>query len=174
MIPLWKQLEFYKAYQKNLRAYLGETAANQTISEALHMMSMGTNDFLENYYTNVPGGRSSEYTPQQYEDFLVGIAANFIRQLYGLGARKISLGGLPPMGCLPLERTTNVPGGNACVSKYNDVALEFNGKLKNLSTSLNTELPGIRLVFSNPYYSLLHIIKNPALYGKCSPHYNRK
>ncbi|KAI9087122.1 hypothetical protein K1719_030886 [Acacia pycnantha] len=163
VIPFWKQLEFYKTYQKNLRAYLGETAANRRISEALHMMSLGTNDFLENYYTSP--GRSTEYTPQQYEDFLVGIAGNFIRKLYGLGARKISLGGLPPMGCLPLERTTNVIGGNECVSRYNDVALEFNGKLKKLTTSLNMELPGIRLVFSNPYFSLMHIIRNPAEYG---------
>ncbi|XP_054819592.1 GDSL esterase/lipase At2g04570-like [Prosopis cineraria] len=164
VIPSWKQLEYYKTYQKSLRAYLGETAASRTISEALHMMSFGTNDFLENYYA-MPGGRSSEYSPQQYQDFLVGIAGNFIRQLYGLGARKISLGGLPPMGCLPLERATNIAGGNECVGRYNDVAIEFNAKLANLTMSLNMELPGIRLVFSNPYYMLLYIIKNPARFG---------
>lgn len=70
------------------------------------------------------------------------------------------------MGCMPLERTTNVIGQHYCVDRYNNVALEFNGKLKNLVMKLNAELPGIQLVFSNPYYAFLHIIRRPALYGK--------
>ncbi|XP_058743238.1 GDSL esterase/lipase At2g42990-like [Vicia villosa] len=31
------------------------------------------------------------------------------------------------MGCLPLERTTNIMGQNGCVANYNNIALEFNG-----------------------------------------------
>ncbi|EEF33433.1 GDSL esterase/lipase At2g04570 [Ricinus communis] len=164
VIPFWQQLEFYKNYQKRLKAYLGEAKGEETISEALHLISIGTNDFLENYYA-IPGGRSAQYSIRQYEDFLAGIAEIFVRKLYALGARKISLGGLPPMGCMPLERSTNIMGGNECVERYNNVALEFNGKLNSLATKLNKELPGIKLVFSNPYYIFLHIIKNPSSYG---------
>ncbi|QHN91406.1 hypothetical protein HN51_049782 [Arachis hypogaea] len=164
VIPLWKQLEYYKEYQQKLITYVGETKAHEIISESLYIMSLGTNDFLENYYT-MPGGRESEYTPQQYQNFLASIAGNFIRNLYATGARKISLGGLPPMGCLPLERTTNIVGGNDCVASYNNVALEFNDKLRNLAINLNKELPGIRLVFSNPYYILLYMIKKPSTFG---------
>ncbi|KAF5741400.1 GDSL esterase/lipase [Tripterygium wilfordii] len=163
VIPLWKQLEYYKEYQKRLKAYMGESKASRTISEALYMTSIGTNDFLENYYT-MPG-RSRQYTPGEYENFLVGIAKNFVKELYGLGARKISLGGIPPMGCMPLERTTNMAGSYDCVEKYNKVALEFNNKLKNMIVELNKELPGIKLVFSDPYFVLQSIIKRPSLYG---------
>ncbi|RDX92121.1 GDSL esterase/lipase, partial [Mucuna pruriens] len=166
VIPLWKQLEYYKGYQKKLSVYLGESRAKETIDKALHIISLGTNDFLENYFA-MPG-RASEYTPREYQNFLAGIAENFIHKLYGLGARKISLGGLPPMGCLPLERTTNFFGGNECVASYNNIALEFNDQLSKLTTRLNKELPGIRLVFSNPYDVLLHIIKRPSQYGKLS------
>lgn len=130
------------------------------------MMSLGTNDFLENYYSFPRSDRSSQFTITQYEDFLIGIARNFIRSLYDLGARKISLGGVPPMGCLPLERATNVMGGNDCNERYNTVALEFNDKLKQLTMELNKELSGIKLVFSNPYYIFMNIIKAPSLFGK--------
>ncbi|KAK7823105.1 gdsl esterase/lipase, partial [Quercus suber] len=164
VIPLWKELVYYEDYQKRLRAYLGETKANQVISDALYMISMGTNDFLENYYT-FPAGRQSRFTVTQYEDFLIGIAGNFIKELYSLGARKISLGGLPPMGCLPLERATNIAGGNQCVERYNTVALEFNGKLKMLTTTLNKDLSGLKLVFSNPYYIFTYVIRKPATFG---------
>lgn len=163
VISLWKELEYYKEYQKKLKAYLGEQKANERISEALYLTSLGTNDFLENYFA-FPR-RSSRYTIEQYQDFLVGIAKNFIGELYGLGARKISLGGLPPMGCLPLERTVNIFGRNDCVERYNVIAQQFNGKLEKLTLSLNKEHSGIRVVFSNPYDALMTIIKQPSSYG---------
>ncbi|KAI6697554.1 hypothetical protein NL676_017673 [Syzygium grande] len=163
VIPLWKELEYYKDYQRKLRSHLGPSSANQVLADALYMISMGTNDFLENYYT-MPG-RRSQFSVRQYEDFLVGIAEKFVRELYGLGARKISLGGLPPMGCLPLERTTNVMDQHKCVDSYNNQALEFNAKLKVMVARLSSELPGINLVFSNPYYILMHIVRRPAFYG---------
>ncbi|XP_023529987.1 GDSL esterase/lipase At2g04570-like [Cucurbita pepo subsp. pepo] len=164
VISLWKQLEYYKEYQAKLRAYQGSATANQTITEALYLMSLGTNDFLENYYT-MPG-RSSQYNIQQYQDFLIGIAGRFIEKLHGLGARKISLGGLPPMGCLPLERTRNVfRGKDDCVESYNNVAVEFNNKLNALTVKLNKELPELELVFSNPFNVLMYMIKKPSLYG---------
>ena len=91
----------------------------------LYLISVGTNDFLENYYTVFPG-RSTQFSVDQYQNFLIGIAGDFIREIYRLGARKISLGGLPPMGCLPLERTRRALFGNVCIEEYNTVAMDFN------------------------------------------------
>ncbi|XP_019162663.1 PREDICTED: GDSL esterase/lipase At2g04570-like [Ipomoea nil] len=164
VIPLWKELEYYKQYQKKLREYLGDEKAEEIIEEALYVTSMGTNDFLENYYA-IPGGRQSQFTIDEYQDFLAGIARKFVTDLYGLGARKISLGGVPPMGCMPLERTTNFADGQRCIKSYNDIAFSFNGKLKSLTVELNNQLPGLQLVNSNPYGILMQIIRKPSLYG---------
>ncbi|XP_042507390.1 GDSL esterase/lipase At2g04570-like [Macadamia integrifolia] len=165
VLPLWMEIVNYKEYQSRLRKYLGVKKANKILREALYLISIGTNDFLENYYL-IPGGRSRQYpVAGQYEDFLAGIAENFLRELYSLGARNISLGGLPPMGCLPLERTTNTMEGNGCIGKYNDVAKEFNGKLQWLAIKLGMELPGIKLAFSNPYDPFLEIIRKPSAFG---------
>lgn len=163
VIPMWKELEYYKEYKNKLRAYVGKDKANEILSEALYLMSLGTNDFLENYYLSPK--RQSQFIVQQYEDFLIGLAGNFIRELYSLGVRKISLTGLPPMGCLPVERTINILGQNECVEKFNNVALEFNGKLDGLVKRLNKELPGLRLLSIDVYKILDQIIKKPSLYG---------
>ncbi|CAN0897091.1 GDSL esterase/lipase At2g04570 [Linum grandiflorum] len=165
VIPLWKEIEYYKEYQGKLRAHLGEAQANTVLAEALYVASMGTNDFLENYYTMMPGGRASQYSIGEFQTFLVGIAENFFKELYGLGARKVSIGGIPPMGCMPLERTTNIMGSRDCVERYNVVASEFNSKMKNLTNKLNGELPGARFVFSNPYNAMMAIIRRPSSYG---------
>ncbi|XVF71822.1 hypothetical protein PTKIN_Ptkin12aG0070400 [Pterospermum kingtungense] len=163
VIPVWKELEYYKDYQRRLRAHLGTSQANEVISQALHLISVGTNDFLENYYTL--SGRSSQYTIKEYQTFLVGIAGHFTKALYDLGARKISLGGLPPMGCMPLERTGNLMGGSECVDSYNNLAVEFNSKLKDLVIKQNKEFHGMKMVFSNPYDILMEIERKPAAYG---------
>ncbi|CAM8995696.1 unnamed protein product [Rhodiola kirilowii] len=163
VIPLWKELEYYKDYQTKLRQYLGDQKANQILSDALYVMSLGTNDFLENYYA-LPT-RRNQFTVGQFGDFLLGIAENFIRQLYELGARKISLAGLPPMGCLPMERAENAMNGRACVDEYNLVAWDFNNKLNNVAAYLNLQLGGINVVISNPYDIFVQMIQSPSSYG---------
>ncbi|KAI7734814.1 hypothetical protein M8C21_017787 [Ambrosia artemisiifolia] len=168
VLPLWKEVEYYKEYQKKLRDHLGDQKANNIISEAVYLTSMGTNDFLENYYT-LPN-RRSQYNINQYQDYLVSIAESFIKEIYGLGARKVSLGGLPPMGCLPLERTTSFMNGNGgtCNNEYNKVAMQFNGKLSGLVERLNNELVGSKIVFSNPYPIFEQIVQKPSSFGNVS------
>ncbi|KAK4354109.1 hypothetical protein RND71_026303 [Anisodus tanguticus] len=166
VMPLWKETENYKEYQKKLEAYAGSKKAKYIIEEALYLVSMGTNDYLENYYS-MASKRASQYTIEQFRGFLIELAENFIKQIYHLGARKISLTGLPPMGCLPLERASNYIRGNGdgCNEKYNDCAMHFNGMLIGLVKKLNEDLPGIRVVFSNAYDLLLQMIKNPSSFG---------
>ncbi|CAO2814217.1 unnamed protein product [Amaranthus hypochondriacus] len=163
VIPLWKEVEFYKEYIQKLREYVGEQRANEILSEAVYLVSIGTNDFVENYYL-LPTTKLC-YTVPEFEDHLLGIAKDFVYEIYRYGARKISLAGLPPMGCLPLERTINLFAIHECNEEYNNVALEFNGKMKNLVNQLNKELPGIHVVFSNPYYLVRQMVKKPSLFG---------
>ncbi|XVE78380.1 hypothetical protein DITRI_Ditri13aG0140300 [Diplodiscus trichospermus] len=163
VIPLWKELEYYNDYQQKLRAYVGEKKANKILTEALYLMSLGTNDFLENYY--IFPTRRSQFSVREYQDFLLGLGENFIRELHGLGVRKLSLTGLPPMGCLPLERATNILGLNECQDEYNNVALGFNRKLEDLVAKLNKDLPGMRMVSAPAYEILYQIITRPSLFG---------
>ncbi|KAI3964539.1 hypothetical protein MKW92_021222 [Papaver armeniacum] len=165
VIPLWQELEYYKEYQQKLKASAGDVKANEIISEALYLMSLGTNDFLENYYMPLLSNRSRQYTIEEYQNFLIGIAENFITELYQLGARKISLGGLCPIGCLPLERSRNMLSGSGCNEDYNKIARDFNGKLSGLTDKLNQQLSGIRLVLSNPYDILYEMMMKPSQFG---------
>ncbi|CAL1354105.1 unnamed protein product [Linum trigynum] len=163
VIPLWKELEYYAEFQDKLRGYLGNDKANEILREALHLISIGTNDFLENYYM-LPG-KSSQYTVVEYQNILLGIARNFITELHRRGAQKITITGLPPMGCLPLERATNIFFGSNCNEEYNNVAKDFNEKLSGAVTDLNKDLPGIQLVLSSPYEMVMEMIDNPTSFG---------
>ncbi|XP_026444773.1 GDSL esterase/lipase At2g04570-like [Papaver somniferum] len=160
-IPLWKQVEYFKDYQVRLARLLGRKAATEIIRNAVYILSLGTNDFLINYF-ELPD-RSLHFTLQEYENFLTGIAHNFIVELYRLGARKISLGGLPPLGCLPVKRTS--VAGHACNEEFNSAAKSFDMKLKSLAAKLRGELQGSKVVFSDIYYKVMDVIQKPSLYG---------
>ena len=144
---------------------MGWRNAQKTLKEALYIVSIGTNDFLENYYTPGIHSRSTEMTVDKFEDFLLDIAGKFLVEIYSLGARKISFSGLSLMGCLPMQRTMNAANGGGCVEEYNRVAQSFNAKLHQLAARKSSQLPGIRLVISDLYDHFQDIFANPANYG---------
>ncbi|KAF6173221.1 hypothetical protein GIB67_026916 [Kingdonia uniflora] len=163
VVPFWKQLEYFKEYRKRLTNYLGRNKANELIREALYITSIGTNDFILNYFV-IPI-RSSQFTVDEYQNFLLGILDKFVYDIYRLGARKIAVGGLPPIGCLPLIRTTNFKAGSACREEFNNLAREFSDKTIVLCAKWNLALRGIRVVVSNLLDVPLQVIRNPHLYG---------
>jgi phospholipase/lecithinase/hemolysin len=149
-----------------LRSYQGEAKAQETINEALHVISLGTNDFIENYYSPLQHGRSEEFTTDEYTDFIVAIAENFFRDIYKLGARKILLIGISAFGCSPEGRVANQENIGECKEDYNMVAQHFNLKLSALVDKLNTELPQLKIVFGNLYDLFLDVVSNPTSYGE--------
>ncbi|KAH9318082.1 hypothetical protein KI387_019851, partial [Taxus chinensis] len=163
VIPLWKEIDYFKEYQVRLKHMLGEQRASNVINKAIYLISIGTNDFIENYL-QIPT-RRLQFNPSQYVDFIIGIASSFIEEVYNLGGRRISLGGLPPMGCLPLLRSTNLSGHGKCMERYNDIAVHYNTKLQGAIEDLGHKLPGLLIVYSDTYNVLHDAIYNPAKYG---------
>jgi hypothetical protein len=161
VITLSEQLAYFEEYTDRLKIAKGEATAKEIISEALYIWSIGTNDFIENYY-NLPS-RRMKYTVSEYESYLLGLAEAAIRRVHALGGRKMDFTGLTPMGCLPAERMGN---RGDCNEEYNAVARSFNGKMQELVAKLNMDLPGLRLVFAETYDLLAAVVDKPADYGE--------
>ncbi|XP_066318061.1 GDSL esterase/lipase At2g04570-like isoform X2 [Miscanthus floridulus] len=165
VIPLWKEVDYYEEYQRRLRARVGASRAAAIVGGALHVVSIGTNDFLENYFMPLATGRSAQFTVPEFEDFLVAGARQFLARIHHLGARRVTFAGLAAIGCLPLERTTNALRGGGCVEEYNDVARSFNAKLQAMVRGLRDEFPRLKLVYVSVYESFLRLITNPQKFG---------
>ncbi|KAI3869545.1 hypothetical protein MKX03_012122 [Papaver bracteatum] len=163
VIPLFEELDYFKGYLEKLTSFLGNEIAAETARESLYIISIGTNDFVLNYFT-VPG-RSLQFTVDEYEDFLLGIARNFLIELYSLGARKILIAGLPPNDRLPIVNFLNLVPVRPSLEEIKKASIDYNVKLQNLVSSLRIELEGIKLVYADIYNPLLHIIQNPNIYG---------
>lgn len=91
-----------------------------------------------------------------------------MQELYGLGARRIGVFGVPAIGCMPSQRT--IDGGilRACSLSANLAASLFNSKLASLMDALNLKFPEAKLVYLDAYNPLLTLIQNPSRYGNHS------
>lgn len=87
------------------------------------------------------------------------------QDLYNLGARKVWLMSLPPLGCLPVSITLFGSGSNECVERINSDALHFNNKLNASTQVLQKQLSGLTITFFDIYTHLFDIIQKPSDYG---------
>ncbi|KAH9295784.1 hypothetical protein KI387_039372, partial [Taxus chinensis] len=167
--PMLKQLDLFKNYKARLENTVGVENSSGLIGEAIFMAVAGTDDFMLNYY-QLPI-RREQFSVAQYIDFVLQICSNFIEEMYEVGARKLGLVGVPPMGCLPLPTTLAQPISEKelRLKEYNQVAVSYNMKLKALIKKLQARLSGIKLAYIDIYESLFDIINYPSKYGsaKC-------
>ncbi|KAF7064956.1 hypothetical protein CFC21_071154 [Triticum aestivum] len=164
VITMAEQLDYFREYKLRLKLAKGDARGEEIIREALYIWSIGTNDFIENYY-NLPE-RRMQYTAAEYEAYLLGLAESSIRAVHALGGRKMDFTGLTPMGCLPAERMGNRGDPGQCNEEYNAVARSFNAKLQQaVVPKLNKELPGLHLVYADTYDVLDAVVRKPSDYG---------
>lgn len=90
------------------------------------------------------------------------------QNLYALGARKIGVTTLPPMGCLPAAITLFGSDSNECVVRLNSDAVNFNKKLNTTSQSLQKSLSGLKLVLLDIYQPLYDLVTKPSENGTLS------
>ncbi|KAH6780214.1 GDSL-like Lipase/Acylhydrolase superfamily protein [Perilla frutescens var. hirtella] len=162
-IPLSDQLKHFKEYIGKLKAAVGENDANKILSNSLHLVVAGSDDLANTYFTI--GFRRKQYNVASYADLLVSSASSFIQELYQLGARRIAVFSIPPVGCLPAQRT--LAGGlmRMCSDEYNQAAQLVNSKLSPKIDSLTKSLPQSRVVYVDIYEPFLNLILQPQKYG---------
>lgn len=79
-IPLSKQVELYKDYQKQLVTLVGHSNATSIINGSIHFVSAGSSDFVQNYYINPL--LYEEYTSDQFTDILLQSYTIFVQVVY--------------------------------------------------------------------------------------------
>ncbi|KAM7255619.1 hypothetical protein ACFE04_008517 [Oxalis oulophora] len=162
-ITLTQQLEYFKEYQSKLAKVAGSNKSASIIKEALYLLSAGNSDFLQNYYINPLINKV--YTPDQFGSYLISSFTTFVKSLYGLGARRLGVTSLPPLGCVPLARTLFGSHESGCVSRFNSDAQQFNKKINSAANSLKKQFPDLKLVIFDIYKPLYDVIQSPSKNG---------
>jgi phospholipase/lecithinase/hemolysin len=163
-ITLTQQLAYYKEYRSKLAAVASQARAHAILSDALYAVSAGTGDFIQNYYKNA--SLSRRYDVDRYCDLLVGIFSGFVDELYELGARRVGVTSLPPLGCLPASiRLYRGRGRAGCVPRLNRDAETFNRKLNATVGALKKRHADLKLAIFDIYKPLRDLAEAPAAQG---------
>ncbi|XP_062108806.1 GDSL esterase/lipase At4g16230-like isoform X2 [Humulus lupulus] len=162
------QIDNFESTRQNIISSIGLTATMQLFKKALFFTSIGSNDLLHNYL--IPSILSTAYNdlvpPQEFVATLMSKFSLQLTRLHNLGARKIVVLNVGPIGCTPNQRDTN-PNIllDKCVVFPNWLAQLFNTQLKSLITELTTTLEGSKLVYADFYNVMKDIIDNYSKYG---------
>lgn len=90
-----------------------------------------------------------------------------MQALYNLGARKMLVFDLGPIGCFPLVHN-KIEGKVSCLKELNTMITMFNGKLYYMLMDLTSLFDGTTLVVAQTYKLIYDMILNPFTYGKTS------
>lgn len=93
-----------------------------------------------------------------------------MQSLHNLGARRILVAGLPPVGCLPLQMTLAAlrlsPRPQGCIAEQNAAAESYNAKLQRMLTKFQSGSPGTKAVYVDIYSPLMDMVDQPQKYGE--------
>ncbi|ESQ36212.1 hypothetical protein EUTSA_v10008013mg [Eutrema salsugineum] len=160
-----KQADMLRSYLARLNRIAGEEKAATILSEALVIVSSGTNDFDINLY-DTPSPRV-KLGVNGYQNFILSGVKNFVQELYDIGCRKIMVLGLPPIGCLPIQMTMDrqKQSERRCIDKQNSDSKRYNKKLKKSLTVIQSNLSGSVIFYADIYGAILDMATNPQRYG---------
>ncbi|KAL6909338.1 hypothetical protein ACP4OV_001619 [Aristida adscensionis] len=137
VISLDQQLAYYDEYRGKMVALVGEEETRRIIDGALFVVCAGTDDVANTYFTTP--FRSAEYDIPSYVELLVAGAEAFLRKVAARGARRIGFVGMPPVGCVPSQRTLGGGLARRCEPKRNAAAQLYNARIQEMIAGLNGE-----------------------------------
>lgn len=161
VIPIPKQLEYFREYKRKLEGKIGKERSLTLIKKAAFLISAGTNDFAISYFFTQIQQRT--YTIVGYQQFLFHQLLQLIKGLQDEGAQLIGVVGLPPIGCLPVIITLFSDdlihnNGRDCIEYISSVARDYNIFLQNKLSEMQTH--GMKIIYADIYTPIYNIIQD--------------
>jgi len=163
VISMDQQLAYFDEYRGKLVDIAGEEETARIIDGALFVVCAGTDDVANTYFTTP--FRSVEYDIPSYVELLVSGAEEFLRKVSARGARKIGFVGMPPVGCVPSQRTLGGGLARACEPSRNEAAQLYNARIQEMIAGLNAEQTQTLVVFLDIYRILDDLMEHGDKYG---------
>ncbi|XP_062084325.1 GDSL esterase/lipase At5g33370-like [Humulus lupulus] len=164
IIRIYKQLEYFQQYQSRVSSLIGAEETQRLVNDALVLITLGGNDFVNNYYLVPFSARSRQYSLPDYVVYIISEYRKVLAKLYELGARRVLVTGTGPLGCVPAELAQRGRNGQCAVELQRAAAL-FNPQLVDIINSLNSEIGTDVFIAANAFNMHMDFISNPRAYG---------
>ncbi|XP_061346784.1 GDSL esterase/lipase At4g16230-like [Gastrolobium bilobum] len=164
------QIDNFANTREEIISIIGVPATLNLFKKALFSVAFGSNDFLDNYLTPIISTPERELvSPESFVAIMISRLRLQLMRLFSLGARKIFVANVGPIGCIPYMRDFNPDAGDDCVTFPDQLAKLFNTQLKSLIEELRTNLEGSLFVYADVYHIVEDILLNYNAYGFENP-----
>ncbi|KAF6985443.1 hypothetical protein CFC21_003304 [Triticum aestivum] len=162
VISMTDQLRMFHEYKARVRAAAGDAALSEILARGVFAVCAGSDDVANTYFTM--RARSS-YSHASYASLMVAHATAFLDGLLAAGARRVAVISMPPIGCVPSQRTLSGGMGRECSPDHNEIAELVNSGMGTAVDTLKAKYPGARVMLVDIYGYLLDMMVRPDGYG---------
>lgn len=164
VISMPDQLLLFQQYKERVRGAAGDARVADMMTRGIFAICAGSDDVANTYFTMRarPG-----YDHASYAALLVHHAAAFVDELVKAGARKVAIIGMPPIGCVPSQRTMSGGMERRCSEGHNQIAVAYNAGMKRRMEEMQAKKKSTKtkLVFMDIYGFLMDMMMRPRAYG---------
>ncbi|KAG8362693.1 hypothetical protein BUALT_Bualt01G0109300 [Buddleja alternifolia] len=164
IIRIYQQLNYFEQYQRRVRELVGEEETQRLVQESLVLITLGGNDFVNNYYLVPYSARSRQYSLEKYVPYVVSEYKKVLKRLYDLGARRVIVTGTGPLGCVPAELAQHSRDGQ-CAEELQKAASLYNPQLVQMLNQLNNDVGTDVFVAANTNQMHMDFISSPQNFG---------
>ncbi|KAH6762639.1 GDSL-like Lipase/Acylhydrolase superfamily protein [Perilla frutescens var. hirtella] len=164
IIRIFQQLEYFQQYQERVSGLIGGGETKRLVNQALVLITLGGNDFVNNYYLVPFSARSRQFSLPDYVRYLISEYQKVLRKLYDLGARRVIVTGTGPLGCVPAELAQRSRNGE-CAAELQRAAALFNPQLTQMLLNLNSQIGSNVFIGANTQLSNRDFIRDPQAFG---------
>ncbi|KAM6585450.1 hypothetical protein CsatB_012452 [Cannabis sativa] len=162
VIDLKTQLGNFKNVSKLLREKFGDAEAEDLLSRAVYLFSVGGNDYLFPFETNSSVLRT--YSPEQFAGQVIGNISEVIQEIYKIGGRKFAFPSMWPLACFPFARV--IKGGDyGCLDQITPYLKSHNKQLFNLLQNFQKHLNKFKYSLLDFYSFLEERMNHPSKQG---------
>ncbi|KAE8688621.1 GDSL esterase/lipase 5 [Hibiscus syriacus] len=141
-MDLKTQLNNYYKVESWFRHKLGNDEGKATISRAVYLFSIGSNDYMSPFLTN--STILNNYNDSTYFGMVIGNLTTVINEIYRGGGRKFAFVNLPELGCLPGMRIIKSGNNGSCLEEARRLASLHNKALSKLLFELEKRFKGFK------------------------------
>ncbi|CAO2825261.1 unnamed protein product [Amaranthus hypochondriacus] len=143
------------------RRYPNPADLREHLSNSLFIVWAGSNDYLLNYFMKPNPPQS----PQEFAQLLIDTLSANLKKLHDLGARKILVLEVGPLGCLPVYKLKEGHDEKWCHEGHNSNAMLFNQGLATMIQNLVSTYPDSLYTLGKIYDVSNDAYVNPEKYG---------
>ncbi|XP_058181345.1 GDSL esterase/lipase 7-like [Rhododendron vialii] len=149
----WQPMKISQATLKSGKISVSATLS-EYLSDSLFLINIGSSDYIHNYLRPDSYNTSHQYSGQDFAELLTSKLENHLKDLYNLGARKMIVFEIGPLGCLPYI-INRAKASARCVDDVNRLVSVFNNKLSVKLKELGEKLDGS----TNAFFPLYQVSK---------------